>query len=41
MPVFMTDNLDAVAADLVNGAIVVITDSRIRVRSLPIEFPHN
>ena len=37
----LTDNLDAVATDLANGAIVVITDSRIRVRSLPIEPPHS
>ena len=33
----LTDNLDTVAAELAGGAIVVITNTRIRVRSLPIE----
>jgi predicted nuclease of predicted toxin-antitoxin system len=37
----LTDNLDAVAADLADGAIVVITNNRIRIRSLPIESPDN
>jgi predicted nuclease of predicted toxin-antitoxin system len=32
-------NLDVVAADLLAGAIVVIDDDRIRVRSLPIQLP--
>ena len=33
------DNLDAVAADLESGAIVVLTDTVIRVRRLPVLPP--
>jgi predicted nuclease of predicted toxin-antitoxin system len=33
----ITANLDTIADDLHNGAIVVIDDERIRIRSLPIQ----
>jgi hypothetical protein len=32
----LTANFDVVAGDLASGAFVVITDNRLRIRSLPI-----